>query len=82
MPQTRILPRSSVLAVLGSQAYKELSSWQNRAYRAPGTTPNTQNSSATSPAIVCLPRCHWGEPFSGEGRPDTFIFPISNLTIL
>ena len=42
MPQTRILPRSSVLSVLGSQVYKEHSLWQNRAYRAPGTIDTTQ----------------------------------------
>jgi len=37
MPQTRILPRSSGLAVLGSQVCKKHSLWQNRAYRSPGT---------------------------------------------
>src|SRR5271155_3825450 len=37
MPQTWILPRSSGLAVLGSQVYKEHSLWQNRANRSPAT---------------------------------------------
>jgi hypothetical protein len=37
MPQTRILPRSFGLAVLGSQGYKEHTLWQNRAYLSPGT---------------------------------------------
>jgi hypothetical protein len=37
MPQTRVLPCPSGLAVLGSQVYKEHSLWQNRAYRSPGT---------------------------------------------
>ena len=36
MPQTRVLRRTSGLALLGSQVHKESSLWQNRAYRAPG----------------------------------------------
>jgi hypothetical protein len=35
MLQTRVLPRSSGLAVLGSQVYKEQSLRQNRAQRPP-----------------------------------------------
>jgi hypothetical protein len=37
MPQSRILPRSSGLALLGNQVYKEHSLWQNRADRSPGS---------------------------------------------
>jgi len=59
MPQTRILPRSSGLAMLGTQDYKEHSLWQNRAYRAPGTivtaTPPSPSKSQLPDAMKALP---------------------------